>query len=170
MSEPAPPRPLIARLEAEPERRRVTLAAETALEDGMRCEVAGRKHVVVVDEPRSVGGDDSAASPVDAFLALLAGCQAITYRMWADLLDIPLERVSIRCEGDMDMGGFFGIADVRPGFDAIRLEVTLAGPADEARYAELREMVERTCPLLDAVANGAPVTQEVVVTTRSAPG
>lgn len=150
------------RLRAEPERRRVTLAAETQLATGMRCEVTGRTHTVVVDEPRSVGGADSAASPVDAFLALLAGCQAITYRMWADLLGIALERVSVRVEGDMDMGGFFGLEEgVRPGFDAIRVEVSLTGPEGEERYAELTAAVERHCPLLDAIANGVPIASKV---------
>ncbi|MCU0308683.1 MAG: OsmC family protein, partial [Thermoleophilia bacterium] len=58
--------------------------------------------------------------------------------------------------------GFFGLDEsVRPGFGAIRLQVELIGPAGEAAYRELADVVDRHCPVLDIVGNPVPVTREV---------
>jgi uncharacterized OsmC-like protein len=83
-----------------------------------------------------------AANPVQYTLASLGSYQAITYRFWAAQLGIPFDELAVRVEGDLDIRGFFGFDDtVRPGFTAVRVEVTVTGPgpaglhADEMSYA-----------------------------------
>ena len=78
-----------------------------------------------MDEPPALGGADVAANPVQYALASLGSCQAITYQFWAEQLGIGFDTLSVRVEGDLDIRGFFGFDDsVRPGFSAVRLEVT----------------------------------------------
>jgi uncharacterized OsmC-like protein len=61
-------------------------------------------------------------------LISLASCQAITYRFWAAKLGIELDGLQVTAEGDLDVRGFFGFDDyVRPGFTAVRLEITPTG-------------------------------------------
>ena len=117
-------------------------------------------HSFKVDEPPALGGADVAANPVQYALASLGSCQAITYQFWAEQLGIGFDTLSVRVEGDLDIRGFFGFDDgVRPGFSALRLEVTVTGPESPERYQDLAAAVDRHCPVLDLFANPVPVTR-----------
>src|SRR6202167_4758343 len=121
------------------------------------------EHTFKVDEPPALGGEDVAANPVQYALASLGSCQAITYRLWAAQLGIPFDKLTVRVEGDLDIRGFFGFDDtVRPGFTAVRVEVTVTGPESEERYAELAAAVDAHCPVLDLFKNPVPVTRALV--------
>jgi putative redox protein len=48
---------------------------------------------------------------------------------------------------------------VRPGFSAVRIEVTVTGPESPERYEELAAAVDQHCPVLDLFANPVPVTR-----------
>jgi hypothetical protein len=43
----------------------------------------------------------------------------------------------------------------------VRLAVTITGPETDARYQELREVVDAHCPVLDLFTNPTPVTTTV---------
>lgn len=125
-------------------------------------DVRARQHTFVVDEPASLGGDDSATNPVEYALGALIGCQVVTYRFWASRLGIELDDVRIEAVGDLDVRGFFGLEEgVRPGFGEIRLDVQLIGPESAERYAQLHAAVDERCPVLDLFANPTPVTATV---------
>ena len=51
---------------------------------------------------------------------------------------------------------------MRPGFSAIRVEVTATGPESQQRYAELAAAVDEHCPVLDLFKNPVPVTRALV--------
>ena len=125
-------------------------------------DLTSRQHAYVVDEPASLGGDDSAANPVEYALGALISCQVVTYRFWAARLGIRLDDVRITAVGDLDVRGFFGLDDaVRAGFSEIRLDVELTGPETDARYAELHDAVDAHCPVLDLFTNTTPVVTRV---------
>ncbi len=149
-------------LRAAPDQAALTLAADAEVIEGLACRARMRGHEIPVDEPDILGGTDTGANPVELILAGLATCQAITYRVWAQMAGVALDDVRVRAEGDIDLRGFFGLDEsVRPGFGAIRLQVELIGPAGEAAYRELADVVDRHCPVLDIVGNPVPVTREV---------
>lgn len=123
------------------------------------------KHAFWVDEPAALAGDDIAASPVEFALGALVSCQVVVYRLYAQALGIRLDDISIDAEGDLDAARLFGIDEgVRAGFTAIRLAITITGPESDARYQELRAVVDAHCPVLDLFANATPVT---VIVTKS---
>ena len=149
----------IARIEGEPHRAHVTFRLSAGLGgEGLTCEVPVRHHALTVDEPKSIGGGDLGPNPVEVALAALAGCQAITYRLWAAKLGVRVERIEVDVEGDMDVRGYVGMEDaVRPGPGAVRLRVRLEGPEPPERYRALAEAADAHCPLLDFTANPVPV-------------
>ena len=91
-------------------------------------------------------------------MAALGSCQEITYRLYADALGIPLNGVSVRLSGTIDLRGLFDVeGDVRPGYQAIEAEVVLDSPASEGELARLKEIVDCHCPVLDILQNPTPV-------------
>jgi uncharacterized OsmC-like protein len=163
-TEPTPLPELIADLRENPERARITLRATGELLEGVRCAVEARDHRLELDEPPFLGGTDAGPNPVEAVLAALGACQAITYRVWAALLGLRLDGVRFETEGDIDLRGFLGLADgVRPGLGRIRHRIVLVGPETEERYRHLERMVNAHCPVLDIVTDGLPVERSVEV-------
>ena len=145
-------------LRARPDQAVASYAVESSQVEGLRSEVSARQFRLVVDEPESIGGTDKGPSPVEYALAALATCQEITYRLYADSLGIPLDKVSVRVEGDIDFRGFFAVDEsVRPGFGDIRISVHLDSPASEADVRRLRDTVDAHCPVLDLLQNRTPV-------------
>ena len=95
---------------------------------------------------------------MEYILAALGSCQEITYRLYADALGIPLNGVSVRLSGRIDLRGLFDVeADVRPGYQVIEAEVILDSPAPEGELARLKEIVDRHCPVLDILQNPTPI-------------
>ncbi|ALG14696.1 OsmC family protein [Kibdelosporangium phytohabitans] len=122
-------------------------------------EVQARDHQFTVDEPGALGGTDKAANPVEYALASLGSCQVITYQFWAAKLGIPLDAVKVTVSGDLDLHGFFGFDEaVRPGFTGVQVRVELSGPADPAKYEELKQQVDEHCPVLDLFRNPTPTS------------
>lgn len=152
-------------LAAAPERAAVTVRATTELgSSGYRCDVGLRRHSIVIDEPTSIGGTNEGPNPLEAYVAALASCQAITYRLWATKLGITLDRVQVEAAGEVDLRGFFGIEDgVRAGYHTITLKVTLDGPEDPARYRELSDRVDEHCPILDQSTRPVTVVRDLFI-------
>jgi len=149
---------VVAGIRADAAQGRLTLSAAGHLVAGVHAGAQMRDHHLDLDEPEGLGGTDAGPNPVEAVLAALGACQAITYRVWATMLGIRLDDVRFSTEGDIDLSGFLGLReDVRPGLTGISHRVTLVGPESDERYRELIATVDRHCPVLDIVAHGVPV-------------
>jgi uncharacterized OsmC-like protein len=91
---------------------------------GDRFAIDVREHRVIVDQPVSLGGEDTAPTPTELFVAGLVSCVAFYARRY-------LARHSLPEEG-LEVTGEFSF-DSRPArVDAIRLQITLPEgvPAD----------------------------------------
>lgn len=144
----------------DPANAQAVFAAQGTLVGVTEVDIRTGVHTFKVDEPPALGGANVAANPVQYALASLGSCQAITYRFWAEQLGIAFDSLSVRVEGDLDIRGFFGFDEaVRPGFSAIRVEVTVTGPESPGRYQELAAAVDAHCPVLDLFKNPVPVTR-----------
>ena len=136
----------------------VTFTADSHLVAGYQTEVQIRDFTFAVDEPPTIGGDDTGPSPVELVLAALGTCQEIVYATYARVLDIPLDAVAIRAEGRLDLRGFFGVADVPAGFQDVSFAVDIKSPAPAADIARLVATVNAHCPVLDILRQPLPVS------------
>src|SRR5205807_5405671 len=129
---------------ADPKNAAVSFSTVNTLVPGTatQVEVVVRDKEFLVDEPTALGGGDTAANPVELALAALGSCQVITYQFWAAKLGIPLDAITVTVDGDLDLHGFFGFADIRPGFTDVRIAVDLSGPATAERYEQLKQQVD----------------------------
>ena len=139
-----------------------TFSASSRQLDGLHSRVSTRDFYLDVDEPPALGGTDKGPNPVELVLAALASCQEITYRLYADRLGVPLDGVAVHLEGDIDLRGFTAASEtVRPGFQEIRGSVELDSPATEAELQQLKDTVDRFCPVLDIIGRATPVSLEI---------
>ncbi|MGB6118193.1 MAG: OsmC family protein [Mesorhizobium sp.] len=145
-------------LGAAPDKSVATFSSQSRLGDGVDSRVSVRQFEIPVDEPAALGGTDTAPNPVEYILAALGSCQEITYRLYADALGIPVNSVSVKLSGDIDLRGLFNVdQSVRPGYLGIKGEVTIDSPAPEADIARLKAIVDAHCPVLDILRNPTPV-------------
>ena len=120
-----------------------------------------RDHRLTVDEPESLGGTD-APNPIELILASLGSCQEITYKAYAAALGIPIDSVSVTLAGDIDLRGFFAVDEsVRAGYQAIKGTVRIESSASPEAIAQLREIVNSHCPVLDIIKEPVPVELDV---------
>ena len=146
----------------DPAEAAAAFAVESRLVGGFQSTVQTRQFRFHSDEPEALGGEDTAPTPVEYLLASLATCQEITYRLYADALEIPVDSISVKLDGALDLRGFLDVDDsVRPGYLAINGTVTIDSPASDEDLARLKQAVDRHCPVLDSLRNPTPV--ELVV-------
>ena len=158
-----------ADLRANPDNALATFSADSRQVEGLRSETKIRQFSVTVDEPETLGGTDTGPNPVELVLGALASCQEITYRAYAEAVGIPLEAVSVKIEGNLDLRGFFAVKDgVRPGFQSVRGTVLLKSSASSADLARLKQVVDAHCPVLDILQSGVPVSLDLAPASPAA--
>lgn len=124
-------------------------AAHTELVEGLRTRASVRQFNLTVDEPEELGGTDAGPNPVELVLAALGTCQEIVYAAHATVLGVELKSLEVEVEGRLDPRGFFGVADVAPGFDEVSYRVRIESPAEPERVEKLVRAVEEHCSVLD---------------------
>ncbi|MEI4769916.1 OsmC family protein [Psychrobacillus sp. FJAT-51614] len=140
-----------------------TYSAKTVLKENMLVEAEARGHKVIIDEPKNFGGTDHGMSPVELLLSALGACQSIVARTYAEKFDVDLQNFWVELEGDIDLDGFFGKSDVRPGFSDIRYTFHIETDAPEEKIQAYKEFIEAHCPVGDTIANQVNLSSTKVV-------
>lgn len=136
----------------------LTFRASGEWTGGLRIDTKVRDFSLSFDEPPSLGGRDSAPNPVEGLLAALVGCLGIVTVVVAREKNLPVEKISIEAEGDLDPRGFMGQYNlVRPGFLAVRFVVRVSGKLSPDDLALLLDEVKKRCPVSDVLSNGIQV-------------
>lgn len=161
---------LIRAIKDDPGQARTVWRARTRWEEGFRSEALierpDRSFTIPMDEPAGIGGSDTAPNMVEVVLGAYGSCLTTGLVANAALEGIELTRVEVELEGDLDLRGFFGLADpeqVSPGYSDVRATVHLEAPTATAAQLEgLYERVVRTSPVGSIIARPVPITGELV--------
>lgn len=147
----------------KPEEAITKFSVSSKLLDRLKTENKIRGFTSIIDEPENIGGDNTGPTPVEVALSSLAACQEITYRYYADKLDIPLNSVEIEINGKLDFKGFLSVSEeVRPGYQNVNVNVYLDSSAEKDKLEKLKEIVDKHCPVLDLFRNPTPVNTSLV--------
>lgn len=97
--------------------------------DGDRFAVTARDHVFTVDQPTADGGDDTAPTPTELFVAGLVSCVAFYARRYLARHDLPTG--GLRVTGDYELA-------LRPArVAAIHIDITLPDGVPDDRHDAL---------------------------------
>src|SRR5512137_1834855 len=125
-----------------------TVRVEAKLDEKFKIDVKAGAHVMVVDQPKAGGGADAGPTPLEYFLASLAGCIGTVARIIANQKRIPLNGIDIKIEGAYDVETLLGKSkENRAGFSGIKVTLNIdANMSKEEKEAFIHE-IEGRCPV-----------------------
>jgi putative redox protein len=118
------------------------------------------RHVLIADEPESVGGNDAGPGPYEYMLMGLGACTSMTIRMYAERKQLPLNRVQVRLEHHKIHADDCSDCETHEGkVDEISREIVLEGELNDEQRQQLLEIANR-CPV------HRTLTSEIKVRTK----
>ena len=114
------------------------------------------------DHPEVFAAEDNAATPVELVLVGLASCLTAGVAAVAQNRDIQLRSVKATLEGNMDILGILGgDADVRNGFDGVRVSYEIDADATPDEIRALVAQSQKRSAVYDIITNPTNVTVTV---------
>lgn len=133
--------------------------SETVWDDGAVATSKARSFEIKTDEPEALGGGDTAVDPMELLLASLGSCLTIGWVTQANIQNIDYDNLKITVTAPYDLRGYLNLdEDIRPGFPKIEYEVEVESDADVSVLKEIKALAEKTSPMFDNIANGAPIS------------
>jgi uncharacterized OsmC-like protein len=150
--------PIKERYRSSPTAALITLKAQGQLGEGVACNVSTGKALVEAGLHPATGGSGTQACSGDMLLEALVACAGVTLSAVATSLGIPIQKGTLRAEGDLDFRGTLGISKDAPvGFKEIRLEIDVESSASADQLKKLLELTERYCVVLQTLKGAVPV-------------
>jgi len=118
----------------------------------LQLEIRSGEHVLLADEPMSVGGLGSGMSPYEFVAAGLAACTAMTMRLYADRKGFPLDRAHVVVE-------HVKLPGMEPA-DRFTRTIKLDGPLDQDQRDKIVAIGDR-CPVDLTLMRGADVQTQL---------
>lgn len=116
-------------------------------ETGYTTEIRAGGHMLLADEPVSVGGLDLGPTPYDLLTAALGACTGMTLRMYADRKQWKLNEVKVHLTHSKDYVEDVGHAtDENTRIDHIERLIEVDGDLDDEQKQRLLEIAEK-CPV-----------------------
>ena len=111
------------------------------------------------DHPEIFASEDNGATPLEFVLVGLAGCLTAGIAAVAQHRNIQLKSVRATLEAGMDLRGILGIdADVRNGFDGIKVHYEIDADATAEDIAALVAQSQKRSVVFDIITNPTDVT------------
>jgi uncharacterized OsmC-like protein len=148
-------KPLKEQYRNDPASSQITLKARGGqTETPIACSVAIGRAIYQAEAHTGVGGAGTAACSGDLLLGALSACAQITCQMVATAMGIPIERIEVMVEGDLDLRGTLGISrDVPVGFQRILTRFEIEAPeATAEQIRALREKTEQYCVVMQTLS------------------
>ncbi len=110
-------------------------------ENKTKTVVQAKAFTMMIDEPKSLGGTNDGANPLEYLLAALSGCLNVVSHIVAKEMGFDLK----------------GLDAERTGFKEIRVRIQPDADADAATLEKWIKTVESRCPVDDNIVNSTPV-------------
>jgi uncharacterized OsmC-like protein len=150
---------LVNAIQEEPTNADTIWKSTVDWQGGFRSEARSRDfEPVPSDEPLGLGGEDTAANPVEQVLGAFGNCLAVGYAANATVAGIELKSLRIELEGDLDLHAFLGLREGHAGFESIKATVTIESDASDEAIEDLHNKVVSTSPVGHTMKRAIPLT------------
>ena len=121
-----------------------------------------RDHVMLGDEPESIGGKNAGPNPYEMLLAALGSCTAMTIRMYANHKKWPVEGVTVHLTQYKDYAeDCVNCEDPKARIDFITKRLEFKGDLSEEQIARLMQIADR-CPVHKTLSREIRISSERV--------
>jgi uncharacterized OsmC-like protein len=117
--------------------------------------------VFAADHPEVFAAEDNGITPIEYLLVGLAGCLTAGVASVAQNRGIQLNSVTATVEGNHDIRGILGDADVRNGFNDIKVTFNIDADASKEDIEAIVAQSQKRSAVFDALTNPTDVTVEV---------
>ncbi len=156
-------RPLKEKYRNDPSASQITIRAQgSQTTTPISCSIDIGRAIYQAEAHSGVGGAGTAACSGDLLLGALAACAQITCQMVATAMGVPITRIEVKVEGDLDLRGTLGLSkDVPVGFETIRVHFDIEAPeATAEQLRALREKTEQYCVVMQTLKHPPTIQVE----------
>lgn len=118
-----------------------------------KTDIQAKNHIIIADEPETVGGKNLGFTPTELLESSLAACSAMTIRMYANRKQWDLQQVHVQ------VGFKRTIATQTVTF---RKEIELLGNLDQAQRQRLLE-IGANCPIEKMLKGAVQVESQLKI-------
>lgn len=137
--------------------------AETRLVGPQTSEAKWPDFTVVSDEPKSIGGKDSAPAPSSLFVASIGFAENVVFARQAALLGLDFDSYETGVEATWDRKGIFGIEEVDPSITKLLIETKVKTSATPREIAKLLILTHKRSPMTATMAKAAKIERKLSV-------
>jgi len=138
------------------------VCVESRMGGKFKIESKIRDHILYIDQPKEMGGEDRGPTPLEYILFSLAGCIASIGRIMANQKQIDLKSMEVKVEGELDVETLLGKSKKnRAGFKAIKADVKIDAPMSLKEKRQFLHEIDMRCPVSDNLINQTSVTMAV---------
>ncbi len=128
------------------------------------AEQVDRRFTIQIDEPLQLCGTNQFANPQEYLMSAINACMMVGYSAVAALMGIRLTRLEVELTGNIDLRGFLAIdPHIKPGYDALKQTVRIAGDGTPEQFEQLHEVVKATSPNFFNITTSIPMNSEMVI-------
>lgn len=120
--------------------------------DNYYTEVNAREHRMILDEPLEKSGGNMGASPFEHLSASLAGCTAITIKMYLDRKGWEVEGIDVNVERKINAADQQNIFEV---------EVAVKGELDEKQMGRILH-IAKVCPVHKLLERASTIRTKII--------
>ncbi len=151
------------KIQKEPAHGDTLWKAEVIWQNGFRNQIRIRDlPASYADEPKGLGGTNTAPNPVEQLLGALGSCLAIGYTANASVRGIQIEELRIELEGHIDLPVFLGLHEGHAGYSDVAIKVYLKADAPQETLEELHQQVLKTSPVGQTIEKAIPLHATLV--------
>lgn len=137
----------------------------TSWQGGFKVETDVKGFKVMVDEPCSLGGTDTAPNPMALLLSSYGACLAISYIFIATMRGCAIDRLEIELEGDVDLPLFRAynnknVPDSSMGFSEVRTRLYVKSRAPLEELEEIHRLAVSKSPVGQTIVKPIKVINE----------
>jgi len=146
-----------------------TVRADATLIADQASEVDHEGHILVSDEPSTVGGSDKGPNPLEYFMASVGFCENVTFARYAALNGLNFESLQTSVRGHWDRRGQLDLMKIEPAFTDFIVETKITSTDPIEKIRRVVKTVHERCPMHSTITKASRVTDKLFVNGLEVP-